>query len=175
MENEYTCLNCGDNFLSPKRTKTCGENCLSQYMSKKYKGKHLSETTKIRMKGRPSWNKGKTKKEDNRVAQPWLGKKRPENSGEHNNKWKGGVNHSQGYVYVTNKEHPFANFNGYVKRSRLVMELHIGRYLLPEEVVHHIDKNRSNDHLNNLMLFPNNGAHLRFHFKKRIDSKKDNK
>jgi hypothetical protein len=59
-------------------------------------------------------------------------------------------------------------FDGYVyslcngKRTlvhRNVVENAIGRLLLPNEVVHHIDKNKQNNNIENLMLFNNGGAH----------------
>jgi hypothetical protein len=40
------------------------------------------------------------------------------------------------------------------------MEEAIGRYLLPQEVVHHKDGNKQNNELSNLVLFANNGEHL---------------
>jgi hypothetical protein len=43
------------------------------------------------------------------------------------------------------------------------MEKHLGRYLKPEEVVHHIDGNPGNNVLDNLMLFPNDGEHSAHH------------
>ena len=36
------------------------------------------------------WNKGLTRSKDNRIAQPWLGKKRPNMSGDKNHMWRGG-------------------------------------------------------------------------------------
>jgi len=45
---------------------------------------------------------------------------------------------------------------------RLVMEKMIGRYLLPNEVVHHKDKNGKNNHPSNLQLFSENGEHLAY-------------
>ena len=40
------------------------------------------------------------------------------------------------------------------------MEEHLGRYLNPEEVVHHIDGNPANNNIENLELFANNAEHL---------------
>lgn len=46
------------------------------------------------------------------------------------------------------------------------MEEHLGRELTKEEVVHHIDKDKSNNNLDNLMLFPTQRAHIKYHFEK---------
>ncbi len=90
--------------------------------------------------------------------------KKGQTSGSKNHKWKGGkYTNWAGYIFVLKPEHPFCNSMGYVREHRLVMERHIGRYLLPKEVVHHIDKNVSNNHISNLMLFLNSVAHLKFH------------
>lgn len=48
-------------------------------------------------------------------------------------RWKGGEVKMLGYVFVKVKDHPYANAEGYVKRSRHIMEQAIGRYLLPED------------------------------------------
>ena len=55
--------------------------------------------------------------------------------------------------------------NGKTKQvHRLVMEEHIGRELTKEEVVHHIDGDKSNNKLDNLMLLPNKAANSRLHY-----------
>ena len=46
---------------------------------------------------------------------------------------------------------------------RLVMEEHLGRKLKPQEVVHHIDGDKSNNKLSNLALFPTKSAHTKYH------------
>ena len=82
----------------------------------------------------------------------------PSRSGRYNGGWKGGRQHSGNYVYVYCPDHPFAKKNGCVLESRLMMELKLGRYLRPEEVVHH--KQGFDNHPDNLEVFETNGAHL---------------
>lgn len=67
-----------------------------------------------------------------------------------------------GYVLVRLPEHPHSR-SGYVREHRLVMEEVLGRYLRPEEVVHHEDGDRQNNSPENLRLFATNADHLRHH------------
>ena len=71
---------------------------------------------------------------------------------------------SNGYKMVYKPDHPKSNKIGYVREHVLVMENHIGRYLTDEEVVHHKDRNRSNNELENLQLLLRR-EHNRLHAK----------
>jgi hypothetical protein len=82
---------------------------------------------------------------------------------ERHSQWSGGIINSQGYILIKNREHPFANINGYVKEERLVMEKYLGRYLLPEEVIHHVNSIRSDNFIDNLELFPDKKSHDSYH------------
>jgi len=68
--------------------------------------------------------------------------------------WRGGKFKSNGYWIVYSPGHPNANIqgSGYVKQSRLVVEKHIGRILSRNEDVHHINKNRDDDRIENLTV-----------------------
>lgn len=48
-------------------------------------------------------------------------------------------------------------------KHRVVAELMLGRKLKPGEVVHHIDGNRRNNSPENLMVFPSQAEHARWH------------
>ena len=87
----------------------------------------------------------------------------PGAKGERNANWKGGRRILKGYVHLLMPDHPFCRKDGYIAEHRYIMEQKIGRYLLPEEVVNHIDRNRINNNPNNLELFANNREHMRHH------------
>ena len=76
--------------------------------------------------------------------------------------WQGGVKVVKGYSYQRVLEHPHASrHGGYVAVHRLVVEQHLGRFLLPSEVVHHLDDDPQNNAIENLQVFASNGEHLR--------------
>lgn len=83
-------------------------------------------------------------------------------SGSRNNRWKGGRRiDKDGYVLIHVPDHPNCDSHGLMREHRLVMEKMIGRYLLPEEVVHHRSKNKADNSPENLQLFSENSEHLR--------------
>lgn len=71
-----------------------------------------------------------------------------------NGNWKGGKhkNH-KGYVLVKFPSHPNATKSGYIFEHRLVMEEIIGRYLLPNENVHHKNGVKDDNRPDNLELW----------------------
>lgn len=77
--------------------------------------------------------------------------------------WRGGVKTTtSGHLYQRVIDHPHkTKHGGYVAVHRLVIEKKLGRYLLPGEVVHHLDDNPRNNHPDNLELYSNNAEHLR--------------
>ncbi len=117
------CLNCQENFaIMPRKSHDNG----------KYRNKFCSH----------------------RCATKYLYKKGILNSkGENGGRWTGGHNVlSSGYVEIYAPTHPAARGGIYVREHRLVMEKHLGRYLLPSEQVHHKNGIKDDNRLENLEL-----------------------
>lgn len=84
--------------------------------------------------------------------------------GAGNPKWRGGrIVQTSGYVYAYAPNHPHATQDGYVMEHRLVVERTLGRFLRPEEVVHHRNHDPGDNRLENLELMPSQTAHRERH------------
>ena len=91
--------------------------------------------------------------------------------------WKGGeIKDARGYVWSYAPDHPNKNAmgKGYVKRSRLLMEKKIGRYLTKNEAVHHINGIRDDDRIENLIVMTKS-AHSSHHSSLNMKIMKRNK
>lgn len=157
-----------------KKRKFCSQKCMGKYRQKRiikyclicgmvihtwpsHHRKYCSKKCESKRK-HIAWNKGK--KNPN-----WIGEKNP--------RWNNGkmFNKSTGYIYIRTKNHP----NGkhcvhhknisYVAEHHLVMEKHLGRYLKPQEVVHHINGIKTDNRIENLMLFNSKSSHILNHWK----------
>lgn len=78
--------------------------------------------------------------------------------------WKGGrikdkCNYIQIYLHPDNPFYTMAMHGHYVLEHRLIMAKHIGRCLLSQEVVHHINGIRDDNRIENLELFPKSSEH----------------
>ncbi len=136
------CLDCGKILTGHSIPKKCA-SC-AQKGNKNNLGKYRTEETKQKMSESHKGNKN------------WNYK---------------GKTLRNGYVAVYLPQHPYASKQNYVLEHRLVMEKYIGRYLRPEEEVHHKGikypindiRNRSDNRIENLQLFKNTGEHTTFH------------
>ena len=131
-------------------------------LSKALKGIHRSEETRKKMSERQkgnkncNWGKHLSEEHKRKISEAQKGSK--------SYRWKGGrVKHGKGYIYIYNPTHPFCNNMGYVSEHRLAMEKHLGRTLLPTEVVHHINGIVDDNRVENLMLFSNHIEHTKYH------------
>lgn len=119
-------------------------------LSKAKKGKKLSEKTKKKLSETMA-KKGKRHHTFGRTGEkhPMFGK-----TGEDSPRWNGGRKTlPSGYIYVYKPERPNCTVDGYVLEHRLVMEEWLGRYLKPEETVHHLNGIRHDNRIENLELW----------------------
>ena len=70
------------------------------------------------------------------------------------------------YRYAIVPDHPNRNKHNYVLMHRVVMENHLDRLLLPNEIVHHKDGNKANNDISNLEVMTNE-EHSHMHNPKR--------
>ena len=75
-------------------------------------------------------------------------------AGDCNGNWKGGrTYHERGYTMLRIPVHPRAGRGMYVFEHILVMEAVLGRYILPDETVHHLNGVRDDNRPENLELW----------------------
>ena len=89
-------------------------------------------------------------------------------SGDKHPEWKGGRTLVGGYWYIYQPDHPHRTKKNTVAEHRLVMEAHLGRYLLRTEVVHHKNGDSQDNRLENLEVFSTNALHLKHELTGRI-------
>ena len=93
----------------------------------------------------------------------WVGKRGAETAN-----WRGGRTATgSGYIRIYKPDHPNANDHGYVYEHRLVMEQKLGRLLTKDEIVDHIDRNRSNNAPDNLRVHASRSQHVKDHYSAR--------
>jgi hypothetical protein len=71
--------------------------------------------------------------------------------GKNHSQWKGGRYQHKGYWYIWKPEHHFADKKGYVLEHRLVYEQYYKCSLLPWIEIHHINEQRDDNRIENLM------------------------
>ena len=69
------------------------------------------------------------------------------------------------YIKIPSPYHPYKDKNGFVQEHRLIVENKLKRFLTPEEVIHHINEDKKDNRIENLMLFKNQKEHQKFHLK----------
>lgn len=151
------------------RRKCCSKECSNIWKSNLTKGRPKSEQHKIKI---GLSNLGKKRKP---FSKEWLenlskarkgkkfSKEHVENLTKNNFVRINSTPHFGKYIHIKVNNHPFSSKKGYIREHRLVMERHIGRYLLLTEVVHHINNIRDDNRIENLMLLENDSSHSKLH------------
>jgi hypothetical protein len=133
-----------------------------------HKGIRHSKEHKIKLrkialerKYKPPSNKGKHHSEETKEKMRQFWKTHPIR--RYNSYKRMGRITRNGYIAILSPYHPFKRCDGYVFEHRLVMEKMIKRFLKPEECCHHINGIKTDNRIENLMLFKNLAAHRKFH------------
>lgn len=123
------------------------------------------------LKGRPAYNKGKpmSAEQKEKIRNARKGKYRnPTIYGGHKKR------RADGYIAIYCPDHIKANKSGFIMEHILVMEQFIGRHLKDGEVVHHKNKIRDDNRIENLQLMTFK-EHARFHMKERHEARRKEK
>jgi hypothetical protein len=141
------CLVCNKLFAPEvSKRKYCSKNCY--YKMKRIRGDRVHWTDEMRLK--MSLSKMGKKNPMYGIGVYPKGTKRPEIKGENNKNWKGGFSiTTDGYKVW---EHEGINEGRKTLDHRLVMEKHLGRKLLSEEIVHHKNHNKLDNRIENLEI-----------------------
>lgn len=141
-------------------------NTRSQKENFNFKGFHHTNIAKEKISNIHK-NKILSDKTKNKISKSKIGKYKIKTEfGGHKKKRK------DGYISVYNPTHPNSSKSGYIMEHILVMEKHIGRYLKENEIVHHINKKRDDNRIENLKLMTFK-EHAAFHMKERHNQRKE--
>lgn len=152
---KYNCLVCKKEFdrRGKKTPKCCSKRCHSiRLLAGKNKGIKTGKNIVCRVCKKTFYvypgKVGRTKycsMECRNKEQNWV-------KGSKHWNWKDGTTYVGKYKYIMSKQHPNKNSGGYVAEHRLVMEKSLGRLLTKNEEVHHINKIKDDNRIENLEL-----------------------
>jgi len=186
------CIQCGKILTHYRENVRCRECWLKNPTPSKLKGTHIQTNTgKTHFKkGATPWNKGITytaefKAEIDETRKSLKGKPMPKPDGFSKTmrkvnpplgrkiKFSGRKTRKKirewrkGYVWLYKPDHPTSRKKapdyGYVLEHRMLMELHLKRSLTALEVIHHIDGDKTNNKIENLICCKNSKEHGQIH------------
>lgn len=156
------CCTCCKKFVNGRKyhmVKYCSDSCRKKSVSLQQKSK-MKEVTKY-LHSKQAQFKSRMKQIGKHHSPETQFKKG--NVGSKSGNWKGGRIIHNGYVLIYSPNHPNCNKSKYVPEHKLNMEKKIGRFLLPREVVHHINGKKDDNRIENLMYFSCESEHQKFH------------
>lgn len=147
---QYICVQCTKPFNAPpsQKARFCNRSCYDKYRKGSFKCLNCQKEF-IHYKSR------KRKFCSNKCQRKYI-------VGENHYHWKGGKTiQNNGYMFIYQPNHPFAT-NRRVREHRFVVEQKIGRYLESSEIVHHINHNKLDNRIENLIILTR-AEHCKIH------------
>lgn len=129
----------------------------------------LSEEAREKLRRAGRSRKGKQMSMESRIA---LSISHKGKRARDNYEFGGHEKQHDGYIYVYMPDHPRATLDGYVMKHRLVMEKEIGMIIPDGYVVHHINKDKMDNRIDNLALMTFKG-HSALHMIERNNRRKE--
>ncbi len=170
---QFCCAACANAHKDTKVTVTCAvcgktKRLPPSQADQQYCSRSCSMTARNLTDANPSYSRDVSGDKNPMYGKGFKGADNPMygKRGEQCANWKGGRKiRKDGYTLVVapdNHPHPSdtRSRTKYILEHRLVMEQHLGRYLEPTEVVHHIDGNPRNNDISNLRLYPSHSEHI---------------
>lgn len=166
------CITCGADF-TPKRNpeqKTCSRSCNARYIN----------SLKPKFKPNNCLTCGKELRHLSNLKYCSLKCSGKSKRGEKHHLYKGRKLHSEGYIYLLDREHPFSSKENYILEHRVVVEnwlrannpndeclieLNGIKYLSPKAVVHHKNGFKADNRIENLDTYISQSVHIKDHSK----------
>jgi len=142
-----SCRSAARTIARPPRTKPKRRDCAYVVCSCEYCGVSFPAREDKRAKGQERYCSRSCSMKARHVHNPLTGPSHPQ--------WKGGSTRMEGYVFIRVGRK-------YIQEHRLVMATHLGRALRGDEHVHHINGDRADNRVENLMLL-SSSEHSRLH------------
>lgn len=159
--------NCGNNFIAKKQSNVfCSNKCSSHYRNRDKKRTILCNQCGKEFE-RPNCHIGERNFCSKECALKYTVDNGLMAEANHTN-WKGGKSTQDGYIFKR------IGKGKYVGEHRLIMEKEIGRVLRDDEIIHHVDRNKLNNRIDNLQIL-SRAEHIEIHrdslYKRKEESK----
>jgi hypothetical protein len=156
---KVVCQLCGVSFFGRKESKFCSKECYTE--NRFPNGKPVMKNCLNCGKEFKAWKSEIKKGGGKYCGRSCFGTHSQKDGGKN---LKTGKTFHKGYVQIWKPDHPY-QMSGRVLEHRVVIEQKIGRYLRPDEQVHHINHIKNDNRIENLMVVSHK-EHRKMHLKR---------